>query len=91
MLYKVILTDSACKDLVTLSKKAPLAIKKVGKLLDELKNHPRTGTGQVERLKHHPTEEIWSRRITKKHRLVYKINDDIVEVLVISAFGHYEN
>lgn len=91
MLYKVILTASACKDLVTLSKKAPLAVKKVGKLLDELKEHPRTGTGQVERLKHFSTEEIWSRRITKEHRLVYKISDDVVEVLVLSAFVHYEN
>ncbi len=32
----------------------------------------------------------WSRRITKKHRLVYEIHDNIVTVLVLTAYGHYE-
>ncbi|MCQ2196499.1 MAG: Txe/YoeB family addiction module toxin [Bacteroidaceae bacterium] len=50
--------------------------------------HPRTGTGQCEQLRHYK-EETWSRRITREHRLVYQINDDVVEVLVISTFGHY--
>lgn len=76
------------KDLVLLQKKAPQALAKLAKLLDELKEHPRSGTGQCEQLKHYQ-EETWSRRITREHRLVYRIYDDIVEVLVISAFGHY--
>ncbi|MCQ2172268.1 MAG: type II toxin-antitoxin system YoeB family toxin [Bacteroidales bacterium] len=33
---------------------------------------------------------MYSRRITSEHRLVYKIYDDVVEVLVLSAFGHYK-
>lgn len=32
---------------------------------------------------------VYSRRITKEHRLVYKVYDDTVVVLVLSAFGHY--
>lgn len=32
---------------------------------------------------------VYSRRITREHRLVYKIYDEVVEVLVLSAFGHY--
>lgn len=39
--------------------------------------------------KHYKKEETWSRRINKEHRLVYRINDDTIEVLVISAYGHY--
>lgn len=69
-------------------RKAPKAIKKLEKLLEELREHPRTGTGQVEQLKHYK-EETWSRRITREHRLVYRIHDDVVEVLVLSVFGHY--
>ena len=54
----------------------------------ELQEHPRTGTGQVEPLKYYK-EETWSRRINREHRLVYRIHDDIVEVLVLSTYGHY--
>ena len=25
----------------------------------------------------------------KEHRLVYRVYDDVIEVLVLSAFGHY--
>ena len=71
------------------TKKAPQAIPKLARLIDELKVHPRTGTGQVEALRGYDGT-VFSRRITKEHRLVYKIYDDIVEVLVLSAFGHYK-
>ena len=87
-MYTVKFNSEAEKDLVLLQKKAPQALHKLAKLLDELKLHPRSGTGQCERLKHYK-EETWSRRITQEHRLVYRIYEDIVEVLVISVFGHY--
>ena len=54
-----------------------------------LKAHPKTGTGKVEPLKGYDGT-VYSRRITHGHRLVYKIYDDVVEVLILSAFGHYE-
>lgn len=88
-MYTVRLTADARKDLVLLQKKAPKSLSKLAKLFEELKEHPRTGTGQCEQLKHYEVE-TWSRRITREHRLVYRIYDDIVEVLVISLFGHYE-
>ena len=51
--------------------------------------HPRTGTGQVEPLKGYDGN-VYSRRITHEHRLVYRIYDEVIEVLVLSAFGHYK-
>ena len=75
-MYRIVFTEDAQKDLQMKS------------LLAELQEHPRTGTGQVELLKHYK-EETWSRRINKEHRLVYRIHEDIVEVLVLSAYGHY--
>ena len=66
------------------------ALNKVVKLLEELKNDPRTGTGKAERLKHYE-EEVWSRRINDKHRLVYQIFEDKIQVLVLSAYGHYDD
>lgn len=87
-MYSIVFSEDAKKDLKELQKKAPLALSKLANLLDELKEHPRTGTGQVEQLKGYDGT-VYSRRITKEHRLVYKIYDDVVEVLVLSAFGHY--
>ncbi|MBQ7042280.1 MAG: Txe/YoeB family addiction module toxin [Muribaculaceae bacterium] len=87
-MYRLVFTEDAQNDLRLLQKNAPQAIKTLKKLLDELQIHPRTGTGKVEQLKHY-AEETWSRRINKEHRLVYRIYDDVVEVLVLSTYGHY--
>lgn len=88
-MYTLVFTENAKKDLKELSKKAPLALAKPSKLLEEVREHPRTGTGQVEQLKGYDGS-VYSRRITKEHRLVYKIYDEVVEVLVLSTFGHYK-
>lgn len=32
---------------------------------------------------------LWSRRISRKHRLVYEIAETVVRVIVLSAYGHY--
>jgi len=65
------------------------SLKKIDALLEELVLHPRTGTGHPEQLKGY--ENRWSRRITQKHRLVYEIEEDVVVVLVISLYGHYDD
>ena len=87
-MYTIVFTEDAKKDLKELNKKAPQAVSKLSKLLDEVREHPRTGTGQAEQLKGYDGS-VYSRRITKEHRLVYKIYDEVVEVLVLSTFGHY--
>ena len=65
-------------------------IKKVLRFIEELKEHPFMGTGHPEPLKGKP-EGRWSREITKKHRMVYRIYDNEVVVLVLSAYGHYDD
>lgn len=50
-MYTIVFTEDAKKDLKELNKKAPQAVSKLSKLLDEVRRHPRTGTGQVEQLK----------------------------------------
>ena len=64
-------------------------MKKIQKILSELEEHPYTGDGQPEALKYDLTG-FWSRRINKKDRIVYKVEEEIVTVLVVSAMGHYE-
>ncbi len=89
-MYSIILSDKAKEDITKLKKSDPAAFKKVSKLLVELMEHPRTGTGQVEQMKYF-SEETFSRRISQKHRLVYRIYDEFVEVLVLSSYGHYDD
>jgi toxin YoeB len=50
--------------------------------------HPTKGTGQPEMLKH-DLAGLYSRRINKKHRLVYSINEQVVTVYVLTAWFHY--
>ena len=67
-----------------LAKSEPKVFKKVQKFLKELEEHPKTGLDHPELLKGQP-EGRWSREFSKKHRLVYRIYDTEVVVLVISA------
>lgn len=88
MKYRVLTTVSAERDLAQLLRSEPSAYKKAIKLIDELREHPRMGTGHPEQLKGNRSNQ-WSRRITQKHRLVYEIFDTEVVVLVLAACGHY--
>lgn len=87
-MYTITFSNDALADIKLLKQKEPRYIKKLISLIEELKEHPRTGTGQAERLKHYEGE-VWSRRISQKHRLVYKIIENRVEVYVLTAYGHY--
>lgn len=88
MSYKLELTSLAFENVKKLKSEEPKAYFKFLKLSAELKEHPTTGTGKPEYLKYDP-RGVWSRRITKKHRMIYKILDDQVIVQIISVYGHY--
>lgn len=89
-MYTLHITAQAKKDIALLKKNAGKAVTdKIEKLLLELIAHPKTGIGQVEQLKGERQGQ-WSRRIDKKNRLVYTIDDEVVTVEVISAKGHYD-
>ena len=89
-MYEIQYKDQALLDIAKLRKNEPAAYKKVVSFIEELKEHPKTGTGHPEPLKGQP-EGRWSRQINKKHRLVYRIYETEVVVLVIAAYGHYED
>ena len=89
-MYEVRLEKEAVDDLRKLRKSEPKAFQKATRLLDELYIHPTTGTGHPEPLKG-GCGERWSRRITEKHWLVYEIHDAEVIVLVLAAYGHYDD
>ena len=89
MSFVIELTFDAIKDIEKFKKSGDKKVLlKIDKLLNELREHPKTGTGKPELLKHYqiPT---WSRRLTDNHRLIYRIQDDKVLVMVLSFWGHY--
>mgnify|MGYP002525607410 CR=1 FL=1 len=87
-MYKIDYTDEAKLHMQQLKYDEPKSFQKLTNMLLELMEHPKTGTGHPELLKGDPKGR-WSRRISKKHRLVYRIFDDTVLVLVLRAYGHY--
>ncbi len=89
-LYKVIIKEEAQEDLKRLLHNEPKAYKKALRFIGELYEHPKTGLGHPEPLKGQPHNR-WSREITKKHRLVYRIFETEVYVDVLSAYGHYDD
>lgn len=89
-MYTIKYQKKAIEDAARLQRSEPNAFKKLKKLESELREHPRTGTGHPEQLKGDRSNQ-WSRRITEKHRLVYEIYDTEVVVLVLTAFGHYND
>jgi toxin YoeB len=87
--YKIIYSKKAERDIAEFMRSGNKSLlQKLAALLSELQYHPQTGTGKPERLKHDKSG-LWSRRISGEHRLVYFIEEDIVQVCVISAKGHY--
>ena len=90
MAYKLLYKKQAIEDAKRLQQYEPQAFKKLLKLESELKVHPQSGTGHPEKLKGFDGNR-WSRRISQKHRLVYDIQDTEVTVVVLMAFGHYDD
>ena len=89
MSFVIELTFDAIKDIEKFKQSGDKKVLlKIDKLLNELREHPKTGTGKPELLKYYeiPT---WSRRLTDNHRLIYRIQDDKVIVMILSFWGHY--
>lgn len=89
-IYKISYTQRAESDLTKLKRSEPSSFKKAIKLLNELVDNPTSGTGHPHRLTGDRAGQ-WSRSITKKHRLVYEVHDDEIIVLVLAAYGHYDD
>jgi toxin YoeB len=87
MSYPLDFTKKALEDIESHKKSGNKPVlNKLLILLDELTEHPYTGTGKPEPLKFE-LSGLWSRRINREHRLVYEVEEK--RVVVLSAKGHY--
>ncbi|MGV1011397.1 MAG: Txe/YoeB family addiction module toxin [Flavobacterium sp.] len=65
-------------------------LKKLEKIIAELSETPYSGIGNPEALKYN-LGGYWSRRLSPKDRLIYRVEENIVTVFVIAALGHYSD
>lgn len=90
MKYHILFSPQSIKDLKRLKQSEPKVFAKARKLLKEISEHPMTGTGKPELLIGDRSGQ-WSRRLSGKHRLIYEIKGDTVQIYVLSAYGHYSD
>ncbi len=62
-------------------------LRKINELIKDIRKSPYEGKGKPEPLKY-DLAGLWSRRISREHRLVYKFMND--EILIYSCRYHYE-
>ncbi|MCE0484409.1 MAG: Txe/YoeB family addiction module toxin [Methylacidiphilales bacterium] len=62
-------------------------LRKINELIKEVSRDPFSGIGKPEPLRH-SCAGYWSRRINDEHRLVYKIENEIL--IVVQVRYHYE-
>jgi toxin YoeB len=89
--FRVEVTKIANQDIEKHKKSGnKISIKNIAKILVDLSENPYEGFGNPEPLKYEYSA-LWSRRINKKDRIIYRVEEDIVTVYVVSALGHYSD
>jgi toxin YoeB len=84
---KVQFTEEAWQDFEWFLDRDKRIVKRIRELVKDIVRHPEEGIGRPERLRFQ-LSGCWSRRITKEHRLVYKVDKDVI--IIISCRYHYD-
>lgn len=90
MSYSIEFTSEVQKVIKKWKKSNKIAFNKFYRLLPELEQHPRTGTGHPEPLKG-GNDITYSRHITAHDRIIYDIYDETITVLILEVEGHYKD
>ena len=88
MSYSIKLTPQAKRELDDWVRVDIKTARRIQALLMDIAEHPFTGMCKPEPLKN-VLQGLWSRRINKADRIVYRIDGKIVTVYILSMRGHY--
>jgi toxin YoeB len=83
---KIQFTEEAWKDFEWFLDNDKRLVKRVRKLLKDMLRNPEEGLGKPERLRFQLSGCL-SRRINEEHRLVYKVEKDVI--IIVSCRYHY--
>jgi toxin YoeB len=89
-MYRLIFTDTAKAHYQFLLKSGnKKVIDKINRLLADIALHPYSGIGKPEALRFSLAGK-WSRRITREHRIIYSVHDDLVIIYILALHSHYQ-
>ncbi len=83
---KLLFSENAWSDYLFWQETDKKILKRINKLIKDIQRNKYEELGKPEALKHN-LSGYWSRRITNKHRIVYKIEDD--SILIAQLKYHY--
>ncbi len=79
-------SDQAWQDYLYWQQTDKKIIKRINKVIEDIKRNPFEGLGNPEPLKYN-WSGFWSRRIDQEHRLVYAVENQ--EILIAQCRYHY--
>jgi len=85
---KITFEPKAAEDITWWTKNNIRIIARIWKLITLTCRTPYEGEGKPEPLKYHLSGS-WSRQIEKEHRLVYRVDEERDELIILSCRGHY--
>lgn len=84
---KILWEDRAWSDYLSWQQEDKKTLKRINKLINDIKRSSFDGIGKPEPLKEN-LNGWWSRRIDDTNRIVYFVQDDIVHI--VACKGHYD-
>ena len=83
---RVELSQQASQDLAWWARSNRSTYQRILRLIDDSRSTPFAGIGKPEPLRYGPAN-TWSRRIDQRHRMVYRVYDDAIQI--VAARFHY--
>ena len=84
---KITFSQNSWEDYTSWQSEDKKVLKKINTIIKDIQRNPYTGMGKPEPLKF-DLAGLWSRRIDREHRIVYKVMND--ELLIYSCRYHYD-
>ena len=75
---KILFSTQAWQDYLYWQETDKKTVKKINELIKDIARSPFQGLGKPEPLKH-ACSGFWSRRISQEHRIVYRLEGDVIE------------
>jgi toxin YoeB len=76
---RILFSTQAWQDYLYWQETDKKTVKKINELIKDIARSPFQGLGKPEPLKH-AFSGFWSRRISQEHRIVYRVEGDVIEL-----------
>ena len=84
---RITFSKNAWEDYISWQSENKKILMKINEIINDIQRNPFEGLGKPEPLKFE-LSGLWSRRIDREHRLVYKVSEN--EIQIFSCKFHYD-